>query len=441
MGRPTLQGAEARAGDWAGALTGYEAMIARRYLSFRQQHHFIALISLIATAGIVVGVFALVVVLSAVNGFEDEVRAKIVGTNAHIVVLSGDPAGLTDPDQIAAQVSALPEVRASAPMVFTKAMLAHAAYSDGVVVKGIDLERERQVTRVPSFMTAIDPEVTVRLQHEAPTIDDVTLGTLPGIVLGSDVAWRLHAAAGDTVQMTSPLRTVKTPLGVVPLVQKFEVVGTFRSGMYEYDSSFCYVSLEAAQRFLQMDERVTGVQLKLADMYHAPEVDAAIEAMLGGLYWANNWITVNATLFDWMRYEKRLMWVILGLIVLVAAFNVTAMLFMIVMNKKRDVAVLRSMGASVASVFKIFVLEGLFVSLIGTAIGAVLGVLACWANERYKLVQIPSDVYFIDHLPTRVDAVDVAWVVALAIALALVATLYPAYVAAKRPPAESMRYE
>jgi len=409
---------------------GYELFIAQRYLWKAPHKSFIALISLISILGVIVGVLALTTTLSVFNGFEEEVRSKIVGTNAHVVVLTYDTGGLADYEQLAARLADEPEVVGVAPILYTKAMVSVGSRSDGVVVKGVDLARERQVTDVPDY---IIPHID--------GIDSASRSGLQGIVVGFEVALRLGASLGDTLAMSSPLRTVHTPLGAVPLIRKFELVGLFHSGMYEYDSSFCYISIPAAQEFMHLEGRATGIELKLNNMYDAPRVDQRLEEELGPPHVANNWIDVNQNLFAWMQLEKRVMFLILLLIILVAAFNICSMLIMVVMDKKRDIGVLRTIGARGASIRRIFVYQGLMVTIIGTVIGCVCGLTLSWAIDHYKLISLPADVYFIENLPVKIDPLDFVIVALATILIGFLATLYPSSRAARQMPVEAIRYQ
>jgi lipoprotein-releasing system permease protein len=294
----------------------------------------------------------------------------------------------------------------------------------------VNLDQERRVTDIARHIT---PEVA--------DIDGASRSGLPGIVLGFEVALRLAVGVGDSVALSSPLRTLRTPLGLVPIVKRFEVVGIFHSGMYEYDSSFCFVSIPAAQSYLDLGDRVTGLELKLADMFAASKVAAELDLVLGPPYAANNWIDLNRNLFAWMKIEKFFMFLILLLIILVAAFNIASMLFMVVMDKKRDIGVLLSMGATSGSIMRVFILEGLIVAALGTVAGSLLGVLTSYVIGRYEIVSLPGDVYFIDKLPIRMEALDFAAVAGATVLICFLATLYPSWRAGRMVPVDAIRYE
>ncbi len=410
--------------------SAFELFVAGRYLWSRPRQSFIALISLISVFGVIVGVWVLTTTLSAMNGFEHEVQSKIIGSNAHVVLLTRDSGGMSDYEVLAKRMSEMPGVVGVAPMVYTKAMIAAHGRADGVVLKGVSIDHELQVTDVARHIT---PEVK--------DIDAAARSGLPGIVLGFEVALGIAVGVGDTVVLSSPLRTVRTPLGVVPLVKQFEVVGIFHSGMYEYDASFCFVSIPAAQEYLGLDGRVTGLELKLEDMFAASDVANDLETLLGPPYVANNWIDLNRNLFAWMKIEKFFMFLILLLIILVAAFNIASMLFMVVMDKKRDIGVLLSMGATSRSVMRIFIFEGLIVAAVGTLIGSLLGVLTSYVIGRYEIVSLPGDVYFIDKLPIRIEALDFVAVAGATVLICFLATLYPSWRAGRMVPVEAIRYE
>lgn len=406
-----------------------ESFIAGRYLVSKRKVDFISIITVISAAGVTVGVAVMIVVLSVMNGFEKEVVDRIVGTNAHVVVLSYEDDGIEDYGALAEKVEAVPHVLGASPFVFTKAMVSANGYTDGIALKGVDLEGERRVTTIAE---RIEPPLR-SLDHDG---DD-----LPGIVLGAYLANRLHVHVGDVVSLTSPLAVTRSPLGMIPRIKKFRMAGVFESGMYDYDSSLGFVSVAGAQDFLQSEDVVTGIQVRVDDKEKAPKIAEAILGALGGFpLRTENWIQLNGNLVAWMRNEKVVMWLLLLLIVLVAAFNIITSLIMAVMEKTRDIGVLKSMGVSSHSVMRIFMIQGLIVAGIGTAVGSALGTLGSLALNEYKL-RLPSDVYFIDTLPVKVQWLDIVGVVAAAIFICFVATVYPSWRAARLTPVEAIRYE
>jgi len=406
-----------------------ESFIAARYLVSKRKVDFISIITFMSAAGVTVGVAVMIIVLSVMNGFEKEVVDRIVGTNAHVVIHRYDDGGIENYDELARQIEGMPKVLGATPFVFTKAMVSAEGNTDGIALKGVDLEGERRVTTIAE---RINPPLR-SIDHEA---DD-----LPGIVLGQYLAARLRVHVGEVVSLTSPTSVTRSPLGMIPRIKKFRMAGVFESGMYDYDSSLGFVSVEGAQDFLQMEDVATGIQIRVDDKEDAPEIAKAIVAELGGFpFTSENWIDLNGNLVAWMQNEKIVMWLLLLLIILVAAFNIITSLIMAVMEKTRDIGVLKSMGVSSRSVMRIFMIQGLIVAAIGTGIGSLLGLGGSLALNKYKLT-LPSDVYFVDTLPVKVELPDVLGVVAAAIFICFVATVYPSWRAASLTPVEAIRYE
>jgi lipoprotein-releasing system permease protein len=403
--------------------------IALRYLRTRKRSAFITLLTSISIGGVALGVTALLTVLAAMNGFENEVQSRIAGTDAHVVLLGRDTAGLTDADSVVDRARRVPGVVGVAPFTYAKAMVVRGGYAEGLVVKGVDLALERGVTTVG--------------QNVTPPLDAIPVRTadgLPGIVLGSELAARIGAARGDTVVLASLAGAERGAVGYVPKLRRFEVVGTFRSGLYTYDSSFGFVAIPAAQEFFGLGAAVTGVEVRIADMFAAPEMAARVLRAAGreGLH-ANNWIELNRNLFTWMRIEKAFMFVVLALIVLVAAFNIISTLFMVVSEKRRDIGVLKSLGATRRLVLGIYLWEGLLIGASGTALGTAAGGALITFLARYPLVRLPGDVYFIERLPMRPEAGDFLAVIAATLVLCLAAALYPAWRASLLDPVEAIR--
>lgn len=402
--------------------------IAARYLK-RRQSGFITLLTGISVAGVAVGVTALLTVLAVMNGFETEIQTRIAGTDAHVILLGPDAGGVRDAPALVEAVRGEPGVAGVAAFTYCKAMVFREGLSEGLVVKGVDLRAGRGVTTVGA--------------HIEPPLDSIPLRTaedLPGVVLGAELAARVGAAVGDRVLLATLTDAPGSAFGHAPRIRPFRVVGLFRSGLYTYDSSFGFTSIPAAQEFFQLGAGVTGLEVRLDDMFAAPVMADRLLQVLGDpTLRANNWIELNRNLFTWMRLEKAVMFLILALIVLVAAFNIVSTLFMVVTEKRRDIGVLKTLGASDGAVLQVFLLEGLLIGALGTGLGVALGFGLIEVLRRYPIVRLPSDVYFIETLPVRPEAMDFAAVILAALVLCLAAALYPAWRASRLRPVEAIR--
>lgn len=403
-------------------------LVAGRYLKTRRTTGFINLLAWISILGVTIGVAALIVVPAVMNGFETEVRDRIAGTNAHVLLLTYDTAGITDTTAILPRLRARREVAGASPFVYQKALVTKEGLADGIIVKGVDLAQERAVTTVARD---IHPPLE--------TIPDAAGDSLPGVVLGLEVAARLRAGVGDRVVLATLKDGLDSPLGLVPRLRPFRVAGIFESGLYEYDASLAYVSIASAQELFDTPG-LTGIQLRLHDLFAAPEVARLVVRDVGGYpYRASDWIEQNSNLFRFMKIEKTTMFLILALIVIVAALNIVSTLILLAMEKRHDVGALLAMGATRGDIVRIFLLAGLGIGAVGTVLGALLGLGACAALARWRFIDIPSDVYFLATLPVRVEAGDVVLVVAVTLGLCLLAASYPAWWASRRTPVDSLR--
>jgi len=403
--------------------------IAGRYLRARPRTGFIRLLTGISIAGVAVGVTALLVVLAVMNGFEGEVQSRIAGTDAHVVLLGATTDGVADGPALAERLAREPGVLGASAFTYAKAMVFHEGLAEGLVVKGVDLASERDVTTVGR---SIEPPLD--------SIPQVTLSGEPGIVLGSELAARLGARIGDRVLLATLQGDANSAFGYAPKLRPFRVVALFTSGLYTYDSSFGFTSMGASQRFFELGDRVTGVEVKIADLFAAPKEAERLRLAAGRPELrANNWMDLNRNLFSWMKLEKTVMFVILALIVLVAAFNIVSTLFMVVLEKRRDIGVLRTMGASPRLVRDVFLGEGLLIGVLGTLAGAAAGSVLIEVLRRYPFVRLPGDVYFLETLPVRPEWGDFAAVILAALVLCLAAAWYPAWRASRLDPIDAIR--
>lgn len=415
----------------------YEWLISLRFLKAKRKQAFISLISVITMAGIGLGVCALIVILSVMNGFQKDWRDRILGVTAHLMVLS-HLGPVADYDRVAEKVGRVKGVRATTPYIYSQAMVNFQGRVSGVVLRGIDPVSAARATTLKESLTGHEPEVLNR------SFVDPRPGTkgqeLQAIVLGRELANSLGAGIGSVVRLVSPFGRM-TPAGRSAQTGDFVVADLFHSGMYEYDAGMVLLSLEAAQAFLLMGDAVTGIEVRLDDIYAAKEVGRLIKAEMGRSFWTRDWMELNRNLFAALKLEKAAMFVILVLIVLVAAFNIISTLIMTVMEKTKDIGILKSIGATSSSIRKIFVLQGLIIGLVGTSFGLGLGLVLCELLRRYKFIQLPADVYYITTMPVRVETLDVLIITSASVAISFLATLYPSQQGAKLSPTEVLRYE
>jgi len=411
----------------------YEYFIGLRYTRARRKNLFVSLSSAISAVGILLGVAALIVVLSVMNGFQKEIRARILGVASHIQIAGSDNT-LADWQTVAARARENPRVLAAAPYVNGQALLEFGGTVRGALVRGVDPKLEAEVADVGDHMVA------GRLESLQP-------GEF-GVVLGAELARALRVFPGERVTLIAPQGLV-TPAGVLPRLKQFRVVGIFRVDHYEYDSGLALINLADAQRLYQLGDRVSGVRLKLTDLLESREVARELYQSLGGDLAISDWTRSHANFFRAVEIEKRMMFIILTLIVTVAAFNVISTLVMVVTEKQSDIAILRTLGATPRSVMKIFVVQGAVIGVLGTILGVVGGILLAlnidvvvpFLERLLRIQFLSKDVYYISELPSDLHLDDVALIAAVSLALSLLATIYPSWRAARVRPAEALRYE
>jgi len=406
----------------------FETFLAIRYLKAKRKQAFISVITVISVVGVMMGVMALIVVLSVMNGFREDLMGKILGVNSHLVVLSYEGAFL-DYDKIGQDTGTIEGVVAATPFIYSQVMVNSQGSVSGSVLRGID-------TRTAGEVIAIDRMIKRGSLHSLDALHD----GLPAIIMGKELARMLAVQPGDTVTVVSPMGKL-TPVGRVPQNRKFRITAIFESGMYEYDATMVYISLKEAQDFLGLDNRATGVEVKVADIYKADQVGSAVTKKLGYPYWAKDWKQMNRSLVSALKLEKIAMFVILIMIVLVGALNIISTLVMVVMEKSKDVAILRAMGATQKSIMTVFMFQGVLVGVVGTMVGLACGLGLCHLLAKYKFIELPSDVYYISTLPVRVEMLDVVLVIVAALVISFLATLYPSRHASRQNPVESLRYE
>jgi lipoprotein-releasing system permease protein len=406
----------------------FELFLSIRYLRAKRKQAFISVITVISVLGVMIGVMALVVVLSVMNGFRADLMSKILGVKSHLLVLSYKGA-FNDYKRVAGRVGQVEGAVATTPFIHSQVMVNRSGNVSGAILRGIHPQTAGNVLSIESMIK----------EGSLSSLENSWDG-LPTVIIGSELSKQLGAYPGDVLNMISPEGKL-TPMGRVPNSQKYKVTAVFDSGMYEYDASMAFVSLKEAQAFLGFGDRVSGLEVRVKDVYKSDKVGLKIQNTLGNPYWTKDWKVMNKSLFSALKLEKFAMFVILTMIVLVGALNIISTLVMVVMEKTRDVAILRAMGASAKSIMTIFMVQGLLVGLVGTLAGLASGLGICHLLARYKFISLPSDVYYITTLPVRVEFWDVCLVSLSAVLISFLATIYPSWHASKLNPIEAIRYE
>lgn len=405
----------------------FELFVAIRYLLAKRKQAFISLISLISTLGVAVGVMALIVALALMTGLQGELRDRILGSMAHVFVWR--TGGIVDYRQDVERLQKVTGVVGAAPAINDQAVVIKDDIKAFINMKGIDPSLEGHVTDLGTALTA----------GRLSDLRDGTESELPGILIGKDLAAKLRVRVGDSLNLLTPEGTL-TPGGVIPRMRPMRVVGIYSLGLYEFDSTYGFVSLDFAQRIMHKDAPDL-IQVKVADMNQAPAVAQQIRQASAGEFQTDDWTNMNRQIFSALSTEKMGMSIAVGLIVIVGALNIIASLILLVMEKTRDIAILKTMGTSSAVVMRIFMMQGLIIGIVGTAVGAIGGLLLCWVLDTYKLIHIPQDVYQVSYIPFVVLPRDFITVVVASVAIAFVATLYPSRQAARLDPVQALRFE
>jgi lipoprotein-releasing system permease protein len=409
----------------------FEIYIGGRYLRAKQKQAFVSLITILSIAGVMVGVMALIVVIAVMTGFDADLKARILGGQSEIMLMRHTGA-FKNYREMVTVLEKTKGVVAATPFIVTQGMLRSRSGATGAVIRGIDPSTAGRVMKTLEHLSLPDSSGEKPAGQSRPQA--------PGIVLGKELARNLGVVEGDLIYLMSP-QGMLSPIGHLPAMKQFKITGFFQSGMYEYDQTFAFINLKDAQKMLRMGDSVSGIDIRVTDIYKAREIADRITSKLGFPYWARDWMQMNQNLFRALKMERWVMAIILILIVLVAAFNIASSLIMLVMGKRRDIAILKAMGATNKSIRKIFVFNGMVIGGIGTVLGLCLGLLLCTLLKHYDIYELTGDIYyFTTTLPVKIEIPWVLGIVTAAMVICFLATLYPARQAAKLDPVEAIRY-
>ncbi len=424
----------------------YEFLIGLRYLK-ASRHRGASLNAVISIGGVTVGVAALIATLAVMTGFSEDLRQKILGTTSHIVITDRAGAEINASPSLLRDIERMPHVMAAAPFIFRQVLLASEGSAFGIVLRGIDPAAEGRVTEIGRNIVqgslADLTRPTRGLEPPDEPAHPASEVMLPGIVIGKELAGRLGVFLGDTLHVISPVgmaeTTARSAMGITPKIRRFRVAGIFDSGLLEYDTSLAYIALQDAQSFFALSDRITGIEVKVDDIFVADQVARQIQSRLDGAYQARDWMQLNRNLFSALKMEKTMMFIILVLIVLVASFNIVSTLTMNVMEKGKEIAILKAMGADRGAIMRIFMLEGVVIGGVGVLLGIPLGIAVCVLLQQFYT--LPGDVYYLSYLPVKIQIFDVILVACSALLIGFLATLYPSRRAARLDPADALRHE
>lgn len=429
----------------------FELFIATRYLRAKRRQAVVGLVTAISIAGVAAGVASLIVALAINNGFIQDLQSRLLGSSSHVMLLRVESDGIRDWKQLLDRLEKTPHVVAGAPAIYDQVLISRGSRAAGAELKGVIPSYERKVSDLLQSVKvgSVAPLEPQAEQQQAPARDtspddmsavSARVAAMPPIILGQDMADRLGATVGSIVLVTSPQGDL-TPFGLVPKYQRFKVVGVFNSGFYDYDANWAFTSLSEAQKLFALGDVVSVLEFKVDDIYNAPQIGEQLQKAAGPGFMASNWMEQNKALFHALKLEKLVTFITIGLIVFVAALNILISLIMMVMEKTKDIAVLRSMGARRSQVQRIFMAQGVLIGVIGTALGLIVGYVIAYIGARYHFIALSPEVYSIDYVPFAPHALDGVFVALVSIGISLVATIYPSISAARIYPAEALRYE
>jgi lipoprotein-releasing system permease protein len=411
----------------------YPFFIAKKYLWAKRKTGFISVIAYISIAGVALGTAALIVTLSIISGFERELRSKFITFDSHLRVkpFEGTPL-ISDFSDLKSKIKTVPEIIGISPYIEKEAMIRSKRTTDGVIIKGIDQDLVDQALNIRKDVILSKTDQKIDLKRNDPK-------SLPGVLIGKNLADKLFVTVGDKITIFS----LQNTLAFIkqPKVGQFLVTGIYRSGLSEYDNVLVYIDLAEAQKLFEFGNSVTGAEMKLRNLFTAPDVAKELSGSLGYPYYVRTWQDIHRNLFGWLETNNFIMMIIFTLIIIVAAFNIIGTLFMIVIEKTKDIGILKSMGAGPSGIKKIFTLEGLLIGIMGAGIGNILALALCWAQLKFKIISLNSDVYFMDTVPIEIRWYHFAVISFLSVALCVAATIFPSYKAARLDAVNAIRYE
>ena len=404
----------------------YEFFIAKRYLTAKRKQAFISVITFISVLGISIGVMALIIAIALITGFHNDVQDKILGSTAHLMVNDLTGEGIENYQDLLSDIEAVQGVQVASPVIYDKILITGPYKTDGALLRGIDFALEKRSSK---WLDELE-------QGQIPDPDS----TSPGVVLGRELAYNIGAGVGNTVRIyTSATRL--SPIGMMPKVREFEVTGIFHTGLYEFDSASALINLKTAQKMFSMSNRINMIQIRISEIFKAPAMKEMFENIRPGEVYATTWMELNESLFSALKLEKKLMFLTITLIVIVAALNIIATLILMVMEKTRDIGVLKALGAQAQSIKKVFFLQGAIIGVFGTAVGTFLGLIWCWLANTFELIKVPSDIYEIAFVPFRIKFFDLLIIIGVTLLISFLSTLFPAHRASKVDPVKALKYE
>ena len=400
----------------------FELFIGLRYLRAKNKQAFFSIITFISLGGITLGVASLIIVIAVMNGFQKDLREKILGIKSHIVIYDKTYRAIQDYQRTVDIVKGTKGVVSATPFVFSQGMIKIGSTTEGAALWGVDPLQQAKVC---------DADTSILL----PAQDKK-----PGIILGTELAARIYARVGDEVVIITPIFKT-TPLGMIPKFAKYEVVGIFKSGMYEYDATFAYIYLHDAQQLFEIPGRISGIDIRVDDINNVKEIGKDLRSNIDNNLGVYDWMVMNKNLFSALKLEKLVMGIILTLIILVAVFNVLSSLIMMVMRKRKDIGIIRTLGVSQRGVMRIFIYQGMIIGAVGTFLGAIIGIAIPLLQKKYHLIKLSGEVYYIDYIPVELKLLDIGLIVVISLLLSFISTIYPARQAAKMDPVDAVRYE